>query len=55
MNKSEIWIGSIVIDCNDFPRMTAFWQEALHYVPRDPPEAGYVVLKDPGVRAPTSH
>jgi hypothetical protein len=27
--------------------MLAFWQEALHYVPRDPPEPESVVLKDP--------
>jgi hypothetical protein len=47
MAKSNIWVGSIVIDCTDFPRMLAFWQEALHYVPREPAENGYVVLKDP--------
>jgi hypothetical protein len=40
-------IGSVVIDCNDFATMSAFWQEALHYVPRDPPEADWVVLRDP--------
>lgn len=39
-------IGSIVIDCNDFGTMLAFWQEALHYVPRDPPEPDWVVLRD---------
>ena len=27
--------------------MTAFWQAALQYVPRDPPEPDGVVLKDP--------
>ncbi len=32
--------------------MIAFWQEALHYVPRDPPEPDGVVLKDPGSRGP---
>ena len=40
-------VGSIVIDCNDFDRMRSFWQEALRYVPRDPPEEWWVVLKDP--------
>ncbi|MGA7861565.1 MAG: VOC family protein [Thermoplasmata archaeon] len=48
----EIWIGSIVVDCSDLPRMIAFWQEALHYVPRDPPEPDGVVLKDPEGRGP---
>jgi len=27
--------------------MIAFWREALHYVPRDRPDAEGVVLKDP--------
>jgi catechol 2,3-dioxygenase-like lactoylglutathione lyase family enzyme len=40
-------VGSVVIDCNDFPGMLAFWQEALGYVPRDAPEEGWVVLRDP--------
>jgi predicted enzyme related to lactoylglutathione lyase len=45
-------IGSIVIDCDDFPRMAAFWQAALQYVPREPPESGWVVLTDPTGRGP---
>lgn len=45
-------IGSIVIDCDDFDRMLAFWQEALHYVPSRPPEEGWVILKDPQGRGP---
>lgn len=40
-------IGSVVIDCNDFPTMLAFWSEALHYVPREPPEEDWAVLCDP--------
>lgn len=40
-------IGSVVIDCIDFPTMFAFWQEALRYEPRDPPEDDWVVLRDP--------
>jgi hypothetical protein len=40
-------IGSVVIDCNDFIKMSTFWQEALRYVPRDPPEEDWVVLRDP--------
>jgi catechol 2,3-dioxygenase-like lactoylglutathione lyase family enzyme len=40
-------IGSVVVDCNDFDTMVAFWQEALHYVLREPPENGWVVLRDP--------
>jgi catechol 2,3-dioxygenase-like lactoylglutathione lyase family enzyme len=40
-------IGSVVIDCNDFETMFAFWREALGYVPRDAPEPDWVVLRDP--------
>ena len=52
MEKGRIWVGSIVVDCNDFPRMAGFWQEALHYVPREPAEDGCVVLKDPEGQGP---
>jgi hypothetical protein len=45
-------IGSVVIDCINFDRMLAFWQEALHYVPRAPAAGGWVVLRDPGERSP---
>jgi catechol 2,3-dioxygenase-like lactoylglutathione lyase family enzyme len=45
-------IGSIVIDCNDFDKMLAFWQEALHHVPRAPAKDGWVVLRDPDGRGP---
>ena len=40
-------IGSIVIRCYEFDKMLAFWQEALHYVPREPAKSGWVVLRDP--------
>jgi hypothetical protein len=42
-----IRVGSVVVDCNDFDAMMAFWQQALHYVHRDPLEPGWVVLRDP--------
>ena len=42
-----MYVGSVVIDCNDLPAMAAFWQQALGYVPRDPPEADFAVLRDP--------
>jgi glyoxalase superfamily protein len=32
--------------------MLTFWQSALGYVPRDPPEHGWVVLTDPTGRGP---
>jgi hypothetical protein len=40
-------VGAVVIDCNDFATMFAFWREALRYVPREEPEEGWVVLHDP--------
>ncbi|HWC14212.1 MAG TPA: VOC family protein [Actinomycetota bacterium] len=41
-------VGSVVIDCNDFETMFAFWRDALRYVPKHPPkEDEWVILKDP--------
>jgi hypothetical protein len=45
-------IGSVVIDCRDFPRMSTFWRDALRYVPREPPVVGWVALRDPTGRGP---
>jgi hypothetical protein len=39
-------IGSIVIRCYEFDKMLAFWQQALHYVPRAPSDGAWVVLRD---------
>jgi len=49
-----IRIGSVVIDCRDFSKMSVFWQEALQYVrgqepdPTDP----CVILKDKEGKGP---
>ena len=32
--------------------MLAFWREALHYVPREPSDGSWVVLRDPEGRGP---
>ena len=45
-------IGAIVIHCHDFDRTVAFWQGALHYVPREPAQGGWVVLRDPNGEGP---
>lgn len=45
-------IGSIVIRCYKFEKMMAFWMEALHYIPREPAENGWVVLTDPTTIGP---
>jgi hypothetical protein len=45
-------IGSIVIDCNEFDKMLAFWQAALHYVLRGPAKGGWVVIRDREGRSP---
>jgi Glyoxalase-like domain len=46
-STAKVWVGSVVVECTDLPRMTAFWTAALHYVPRDPPDDDGAVLKDP--------
>jgi Glyoxalase-like domain len=51
-DRGGLRIGSIVIDCLDFDKMMAFWQEALHYVQKGPAEDGWVILRDPDGRAP---
>jgi len=48
--ESELRIGSVVIDCINFDRMLAFWQEALHYITREPAKDGWVILRDPAGR-----
>lgn len=45
-------IGSVVFDCRNFDVMVKFWQEALHYVPRDLRAPGWVVLRDPSGKGP---
>lgn len=44
---ASVRVGAVVIDCNDFSRMSGFWKAALGYLPREEPEAGWVVLRDP--------
>jgi hypothetical protein len=48
----KVRIGAIVIHCFQFDRTVAFWREALHYVPRNPASADWVVLCDPTGRGP---
>jgi catechol 2,3-dioxygenase-like lactoylglutathione lyase family enzyme len=52
LTQRDMRIGSIVIRCYEFEKMLAFWQEALHYVPREPATAGWVVLRDPTGKGP---
>jgi catechol 2,3-dioxygenase-like lactoylglutathione lyase family enzyme len=48
----SIKIGSIVIYCDNWAPTYAFWQDALGYVPRDPPEDGFGILRDPAGLGP---
>lgn len=54
MEKERVRVGSIVIDVRDFPRMMAFWREALGYRPKRPPtpDDDFVILGDPGGEGP---
>jgi Glyoxalase-like domain len=51
-SRDAIKIGSIVIACYEFDKMLTFWQEALHYIPRQPAKNGWVVLCDPNGKLP---
>ena len=44
---TTVRVGSVVIDCNDFERMMAFWRDVLRYEPRHEPEDDWVILRDP--------
>ena len=48
--EPELKIGSVVIDCINYDKMLAFWQEALHYVTTEPAKGGWVILRDPAGR-----
>jgi catechol 2,3-dioxygenase-like lactoylglutathione lyase family enzyme len=48
--ECELRIGSVVIECINFDKMLAFWQEALHYITREPAKGGWAVLRDPAGR-----
>jgi hypothetical protein len=50
--SGKMKIGSVVIYCYEFDKMVAFWQQALHYVPREPAKDGFVILRDPAGRGP---
>jgi hypothetical protein len=50
--EKKMQIGSIVVRCYEFDKMLEFWRAALNYVPREPPEDGWVVLSDPEGRGP---
>ena len=45
-------IGSVVITCFEFDKMLIFWQEALGYTPKYPPDGGFVILSDPRGKGP---
>jgi hypothetical protein len=49
---ARVRVGSIVVRCVRFEALLVFWQEALGYVPREPPRDGWVVLTDPAGRGP---
>lgn len=50
--RKQISIGSVVIRCRRFDEMLAFWSAALGYAYREPPEDGWVILRDPTGRGP---
>ena len=46
-DRVSVRVGSILFRCVRFDELVAFWQAALGYVPREPPQDGWVVLTDP--------
>lgn len=53
MGSPKVRIGSVVIDCDDFAAMKAFWEEALGYVSREPTSGdAFAILRDPEGKGP---
>ncbi len=48
----KIWVGSVVIDCKNFPEMIRFWKAALGYEQRLPSDDDWVLLYDPDKQGP---
>lgn len=49
----RVEVGSIVVRCFEYDRMSAFWQAALGYeVEHSDPKGGFVILRDPDRRGP---
>jgi catechol 2,3-dioxygenase-like lactoylglutathione lyase family enzyme len=49
----RVAVGSIVMRCFEYDRMSAFWQAALGYeVEHTDPKGGFVILRDPDGRGP---
>ena len=46
-HSPRVRVGAILVRCVHFDELLRFWQAALGYVPREPPEDGWVVLTDP--------
>ena len=47
MDATRVTVGSVVIDCNDFTAMVAFWRDALGYVVGHLVDDDFAILKDP--------
>jgi hypothetical protein len=43
--SAQMRVGSIVFRVDDLPLQLSFWTQALDYVPREPPEDGWAVLR----------
>jgi catechol 2,3-dioxygenase-like lactoylglutathione lyase family enzyme len=48
----NLWVGSIVMECKDFPGMIDFWRQVLGYECVRPPTADWVILYDPRRKGP---
>ena len=51
-HRTNLRVGSIVIRCVRFDELVAFWETALGYVAREPPQDDWVVLMDPSGTGP---
>ena len=47
VERSELKIGSVVIDCIKYDEMLDFWADVLHYLPRETATKDFAILRDP--------
>lgn len=45
--EQGVRVGSVVVDCNDFETMRAFWEAALGYETKHLVEDDFAILRDP--------
>ena len=52
MSRPALYVGSIVIDCDNFEKVAEFWSQALHYSRPETKSTDWEILKNPDGTGP---